>query len=203
MTEILIKPTHWVNLPTIFFHNDGADEYVIGGEMDGGFAYVKDNNGFGHDLYNFTRADDGLYYGYTPIAGANLKRLTGIIGLSETNCNVVFFGRGAVVGMYLNATLQRKLQRNKRFYNAIATHEEICYLASSKHAVIIPLANRNIIVPHCTVADGGFGQSGLWYGDGNGAKLSQGVAICRRQIKALIASEIEKIFVEAEITIDS
>lgn len=133
----------------------------------GNFKHLKDRSAVAHEQWNF-RSKYGRVYGYVPKSiGINITRL----GASPRDAQldgvvVAFIARDPhtrqlkVVGWYENATVARKAVFGVRFSRTEVTTPVI---ANQSDAHLLPVIERDIIVPTAQREPGGVGQSPVWY----------------------------------------
>ncbi len=144
----------------------------------GGGRYV-DQEGYGHELYNFS-IDNGKCYGYTaPLCKVNLERISKDDISEDTSGRyldgvlVIFTcegknGKRVIAGFYKNARVYEEAvddDRSFRFYEK--ENRYICYnlKCNSDNAVLISQDDRNFEIPYSKTSVSGHGQHNIWYAD--------------------------------------
>jgi hypothetical protein len=134
------------------------------------FGYFKTHRGApGHEQWNFLRRS-GWAYGYVPrTARLKLERLGASPEQDQvTGVLVVFVSRDPVsrqhkvVGWYRNAIVNRNavFERN---YGRVRVKAPIKARASESY--LLPVSDRNILIPAAKTVRGGLGQSPIWYAE--------------------------------------
>jgi len=164
----------FINLTEMDAYN-GLEE-----NLKGGGAFVEEN-GYGHEIFNFCN-DNGKCYGYTPPWGKlNLPRISSEISrdaLGEyiDDVFVVFTcsreGIGRIIcGFYQRARVYASNvndQKNSRKIevDGESTFAEYNIICSVDDAILINRVDRTKVLPHSTRNNGvGHGQKSVWYAD--------------------------------------
>jgi hypothetical protein len=130
-----------------------------------------------HEQWNFADTD-GWVYGYVPRSSSiAIERLGAPAGSeSLTGVLVVFFARDPaedvlkVVGWYRNATVHRReVYSHQRGTLTVGGSIR----AAKGDAVVLPAADRVIVIPTAQTTPGGVGQSPLWYATEHPAKVAE------------------------------
>lgn len=130
-----------------------------------------------HEQWNFADTG-GMVYGYVPRSSSiAIERLGAAAGAeSIAGVLVVFFARDPaedvlkVVGWYQNATVHRR---------EVYSHERGTLTvggsirAAKADSVVLPVADRVIVIPTAQTTPGGVGQSPLWYATEHPAKVAE------------------------------
>jgi len=147
--------------------------------LRGGGRHIEEN-GYGHEIFNFHN-DNGKCYGYTPPQGTlNLKRISQTINqdaLGEYIDDVLYIftctreavGR-IICGYYLHARVYAKAITDNRQSRLIIsnnqTYAEYNIICDAENAYLIDRNDRNKLLPHSLRNSGvGHGQKSVWYAD--------------------------------------
>ncbi len=130
-----------------------------------------------HEQWNFADTG-GMVYGYVPRSSSiAIERLGAAAGAdSIAGVLVVFFARDPaedvlkVVGWYQNATVHR---REAYSYERGTLTVGASVRAAKAAAVVLPVADRVIVIPTAQTTPGGVGQSPLWYATEHPAKVAE------------------------------
>lgn len=151
--------------------------------LSGGGSYI-DQEGFGHELFNF-KLDGNCCYGYTPPWGKlNLQRIsssinTDSLGTYVDDVLVVFTGSRTgigrlVVGWYEGARIYSECVNDKRQARYLENiHDYVGYniVSSSENVTLIDSVDRNYVIPPSRTNKGiGHGHHNVWYADQQNAK---------------------------------
>jgi 5-methylcytosine-specific restriction protein A len=167
----------------VFVNLTEMDKYAgLEDGVRGGGKYV-DQNGFGHELYNFA-LDSGKFYGYTPPGcDINLERISNEICRDEfgeyvDDVLVIFtctrYSGGRVVcGFYLGARVYRHAvvdQRSSRNFqkNGEKHYANYNLVCEADHATLISWEDRKKVLYHANSnkkSGVGHGQHSVWYVD--------------------------------------
>jgi len=175
-----------LNLNKLVFFNTGwmkryeglaADDPLIGGG-----AFVNEN-GFGGEMWNFHRSDDGYVYGFVEPGlrdgnqkSIHVEKLGGAASDDRVDDVTVVWtakrpqGGVCVVGWYFHATVFRQSIRDpSRGSGSLGRDSQnVTQLynvkAKAEDAVLLPEEERDLNVPR---GKGGFGQSNIWYAKDN------------------------------------
>jgi 5-methylcytosine-specific restriction enzyme A len=172
--------------PPMIFLRTGWMKYYRGVTIDdqihGGGKFV-DENGFGHEIYNFLPLN-GRVYGYcrnrsTPGgktnfvhgAGIKLERLGAGMTDSEFDGVLVVWlakrqkARTEIVGWYRNAIVYRHWQEAPHGSNRILNGETVGFHTSAAQAdaTLLPYDKRDFVIP--AKGPGIIGQANVWYAD--------------------------------------
>lgn len=152
-----------------------------GDQIQGGGAFVLENN-MGHEICNFAE-HDGVVYGYVqPSSGKkipgrgtiNIDRLGAKKERYVENILIIWVanhpsGGTYVIGWYKNATVFREYQR---FENIPPLHSDngldgYWFKSRSSDAMLLPIDMRTFEIPRANKggAEGGIGQSNVWFAD--------------------------------------
>lgn len=148
--------------------------------LKGGGRFI-DQNGYGHEIFNFQN-DNGKCYGYTPSLGKiNLRRISkeisqDVYGDYVDNVFVVFTcsrkSKGRIVcGFYQNARIYAEPVNDNRNTRIIETNEQKIFAAyniicSVEKVILIDRDDRIKQLPHSKHNNGiGHGQNPVWYVD--------------------------------------
>lgn len=164
----------FINL-TEMDHYNGLEE-----NLKGGGKFVE-QNGYGHEIFNF-RPDNGKCYGYTPAWGnINLARISGTINhdalgnyiddvLVVFTCSRESEGR-IVCGLYQHARVYADPVDDKRSTRLIEINGQRVFaeyniVCNQEDAVLIDRDDRVKPLPHSSRNNGvGHGQKSVWYVD--------------------------------------
>jgi hypothetical protein len=130
-----------------------------------------------HEQWNFAETD-GMVYGYVPRSSSiAIERLGATAGTdSIAGVLVVFFARDPaedilkVVGWYQNATVHRR-EAYSHERGRLTVGSSI--RAAKRDSVVLPVADRIVVVPTAQTTPGGVGQSPLWYAIEHPAKVAE------------------------------
>lgn len=140
-----------------------------GDSISGGGRYVQEN-GYGHEIYNFLPSR-GNYYGYGRPANdaIALKRLGAPEGsLYLDHVLVVWVAKSHVVGWYKEARLYREWQPAPAGSKRNFGKEECGFYAEAKASncvLLHPDARKTLAVPRARDVVGGMGRY-VWYAEG-------------------------------------
>jgi len=154
---------------------DGPEDYLKGG---GGFV---EQNGYGHEIFNF-RNDNGKCYGYAPPwSKINLSRISteinnDVLGEYIDDVFVVFTCSRAssgriICGFYQNARIYAEPVNDKRKTRKIDIGEKTIFVeynivCDADEAFLINRNDRMKLLPHSLRNNGiGHGQKSVWYVD--------------------------------------
>ncbi|MAB15399.1 DUF3883 domain-containing protein [Parvibaculum sp.] len=159
----------------IIFVNIGWMKKYEGESLDdplepGNFGHFKSRGTgkpVGHEQWNF-KSDRGWVYGYVPrSSGVNIGKLGALPGEKEIQgVLVVFIARDPranqlkVVGWYRNATVKRSAEFSHKVGGNLV---ETTIIAKSADCFVLPVSDRDIVVPTAKKEKGGVGQSPIWY----------------------------------------
>jgi 5-methylcytosine-specific restriction protein A len=164
----------FINL-TEMDHYNGLEE-----NLKGGGKFVE-QNGYGHEIFNF-RPDNGKCYGYTPAKGnINLARIAGTInhdtlGNYIDDVLVVFTcsrkAKGRIIcGFYRNARVYAYPVNDNRSTRLIEINGQRVFaeynlICNEEDAILIDRDDRVKSLPHSSRNNGvGHGQKSVWYVD--------------------------------------
>ena len=165
----------------VFINLTEMDEYnSLEANLKGGGAFIE-QNGYGHEVFNFQN-DNGKCYGYTPPYGKiNLPRISEAInrdalGSYVDDVFVIFTcsreSEGRIVcGFYQHARVYAEPvndERNTRIIeiNGRRIFAEYNIVCNAADAVLISRDNRKKHLPHSRGNQGiGHGQKSVWYVD--------------------------------------
>jgi hypothetical protein len=159
------------------FYEGHSDGDVI----HGGGKYVA-KHGVGHEIFNFSKRDDGSCYGFVQ---TGRKEHINISRISKTEVNdssnslsgvlVIWTathpekGGRFVVGWYKNATvfanrqkLPKSLERKVTVKGEKHTMDSYCIKADKDQCTLLPIDERTCPIPK---GKGGMGQANIWYAD--------------------------------------
>lgn len=165
------------------YEGRAADDPVFANNF-GYFGRLGNSPSDAHEQWNFADTD-GKVYGNVPRSSSiSVRRLGAAAGADHVDgVLVVFFSRDPaedilkVVGWYQHARVHQ--------HPAYSHHRAGLTVGSSiraekADAVVLPVADRTVIVPTAQTVSGGVGQSPLWYADEHPQKVAE--------IRALVAS---------------
>lgn len=146
----------------------------------GGGAYVG-REGFGHEIFNFLRDDDGSYRGYVrppgqrPVAEQriNIGRL-GATRDSDAARGVTIFwaathpvlGGTRVVGWYDDAVVYRNWKPSPK-PRVLPNAQDAGFMIEARSGKLLPKDDRSLVLPR---GEGGMGQANIWYPSEDWAK---------------------------------
>ena len=153
--------------------------------IHGGGSYV-DKHGYGHEIYNFLRDDQGNLYGFVE-AGSNKMSIAVKMAIErleakssdESVSQVLVIWVAApprdssmrVVGWYKNATVFRRVQSCPQHLNGQRSlpdpndHWGFRIAAKQKDAVLLPEGERTFEIAKAKGGCSGMGQKNIWYAD--------------------------------------
>lgn len=158
-------------------YNGPAEDDPVAADNFGYFAREGHPPSDAHEQWNFADTD-GMVYGYVPRSSSiAIERLGAAAGAdSIAGVLVVFFARDPaedtlkVIGWYKNATVHRR-EAYSHARGALTVGSSI--RASARDAVVLPVADRVIVIPTAQTTPGGVGQSPLWYATEHPAKVAE------------------------------
>lgn len=168
MAPVLVCRTAWMD----FYEGlrRGADK------PKGGGAYVKEE-GFGHEIFNFRKDDDGKFRGYVRPPGSgrvrdqriNIDRLGAASGDDAITGVTVFWaathpalGGTRIVGWYDDATVHRGWRPSPK-KRVLPNGDDAGFMIEASKAHLIPSDDRLRVLPRATARTTGIGQSNVWY----------------------------------------
>ena len=165
------------------YEGRAADDPVSAGN----FAYfgrLGNSPSNAHEQWNFADTG-GKVYGYIPRSSSiSVQRLGAPVGADHVDgVLVVFFSRDPaedvlkVVGWYQHARVHRQPAYSHR-RAGLTVGASI--RAEKADALVLPVADRTVVMPTAQTVSGGVGQSPLWYADEHPDKVAE--------IRALVAS---------------
>jgi hypothetical protein len=148
-------------------------EGVRGDQPEGGGSFI-DEQGYGHEIFNF-RPEGRHVYGYVAVregASIRIERL-GASPMDDyvDGITVVFVSRKpatgvpVIVGWYVDARVYREEQIRLRGLKRRFKGNAITYNIIAPQAKSVRLEPDQRVVPVPMRKHGGFGQSRLWYAD--------------------------------------
>ena len=165
----------------VFINLTEMDTYNgLEANLKGGGKFVE-QNGYGHEIYNF-QPDNGKFYGYTPPYGKiNLSRISGTINhdalgdyiddvLVVFTCTRESEGR-IICGFYQHARVYADLVNDDRITRIIDINGQRIFAeyniaCSGEDAILIDRNDRVKLLPHSSRNNGvGHGQKSVWYVD--------------------------------------
>lgn len=169
LPDLATAPVLFVNIAWMRKYAGSSLEDPVGGGNFGFFKREGNNPDDAHEQFNF-HPYEGRMYGYVP-RSSNINILKLGAGPKDDVVEgvlVAFMARDPaenllkVVGWYEGATVHRaEVDTLDRKGMDIATGIN----APAEHAVVLPVADRTLIVPTAQREAGGVGQSPLWYGE--------------------------------------
>jgi hypothetical protein len=168
MQKVLVCRTAWMD----FYQGLKAGR----DKPQGGGAFVEEN-GFGHEVFNFLKDDDGCYRGYVrpPTAGhvevqtLNIDRLGAKPGSNAVHGITVFWvatdprrGGTRVVGWYEDATVLRRWSPSPR-KRTLPDGKDAGFMIQAKSAHLVASDDRDLVIPRASATTEGIGQANLWY----------------------------------------
>lgn len=156
----------------VFFNTTWMDSYQ--GKEDKvymGGSYVE-QNGYGHEIYNFKNIK-GKVYGYVQPTGRNNLERLGVRKNTESLSGVLVIftathGEGGtyIVGWYKNATVYSDYQET-RIEERKYQDEYIGYyaVANAEDAILLNKDERVGVFEPIPKGKGGMGRSNVWYAD--------------------------------------
>ena len=211
--------------PMIFFNIGWMINYrgqTDADRLEGGFRYIQEN-GNGHEQYNFLPTD-GWLYGYAPVRWNGDEpiniRIERIGADPEDDhlegTDVIFFSRNPadrkasiedrkayIIGWYRKATLYRQARElegreiaGARFFYVAKTRAD--------NGFCVPQSKRTFIIPNAHQIPGGYGKSSVWYGDrlpGFKEKVREYIAGFNNKAKIAIAAP-KNVNLEAKLLVE-
>lgn len=178
-----VTETDPFSIPMVFLRIGWMDYYrgqSASDTISGGGSYV-DEQGYGHEIYNFKQYE-GHFYGYVrpPRGGLdewtfpqiNIGRLGGTSKDEEVSGALAIWvakhpdtHESCIVGWYQNATVYRQFQQSPPESNRTYNGEDMgfYFLAKTEDSVLLPRDERLFTIP--TGGKGKLGQSNIWYAD--------------------------------------
>jgi len=145
--------------------------------IHGGGAFV-DENGYGHEIYNFLPDDEGNLFGFVQVQGIGMSiwRLganfdqNSVAGVTVVWCSSLAYDL-YIVGWYNDATAFRYTQPcpahlvGKRPLPKSDDHWTFRVATKYANAVLLPANERDFQIPIATPTSSGFGRQNIWYAD--------------------------------------
>jgi hypothetical protein len=145
---------------------------LAGDKPQGGGSYVEEE-GFGHEVFNFMADDDGRFRGYVrpPRGGRiHIERLGAAAGAKHVSCVTVFWaatnpirGGTCVVGWYDNATVYRDWKPSSKKTRLLPNGDKAGFVVEAPSTHLISSDDRLLDLPRANAKQTGIGQANVWY----------------------------------------
>ena len=177
VTRVLVCRTAWMD----FYRGVSADKPVGGG------AYVNEE-GFGHEIFNFKPGTDGRFRGYVRPPGAgpvrdqriNIDRLGANRGDHHIDGVTVFWaatnpslGGTRIAGWYDAARVYRNWRPSPKAERAarnLPNDTDAGFMVESASVRLLASDDRALILPRAVPGTTGMGQANVWYPPADWAK---------------------------------